>query len=476
MRGQPSTTAGWLFTAPDVWTSQGGPSDLLLADVNSDGRSDLIIARGDQNQVEVRLADTASFFGAPSPLTVGQRPQRLLLSDLTGDGIPDLIVAHSLLGSADLRLLPGLATGSFGSAVLLVSPLDVQDIAVADWDGDGIDDLVVANPLSSQVRFLFSSLAHVAGPLVPVGGTPTSLAVADINQDFLPDVVVSLGDGSLRILLAAPLAGFTVQATAPLGTTGGSVAVGDFNGDSLPDVAFARQASASVQLYFGIGGGSIAIGPSVSVGSSPRQVLAVDVNRDGLTDLISVDGGSGQLSLLAQVPGQGLAFLGVLPTAPQPRRAIATPMTNGAPPDIVVASGSANQINRFRHLSPFLSLDGILTPGSQRQVRMRSVPDAGKLAVCGLSLSNVPGIPLPDGRVIPLNIDDLFLFSFTPGNGVLTNNQLVLDSSGQGEAQLYVPPIPGLVGFTFFVAFICLDPTAPVGVSAISPSLNLMVF
>ena len=112
------------------------------------------------------------------------------LADLNGDGIPDLIVANS--GSNNVLIYPGLGNGQFGPALNgghgFFTGTNPVGITVADVDGDGRPDLVVANKGSNDVSILLNqkqgnSITFTPGPRLKVGSGPVSTVV----RDFLGD-------------------------------------------------------------------------------------------------------------------------------------------------------------------------------------------------------------------------------------------------------------------------------------------------
>ena len=79
--------------------------------------------------------------------------------------------------------------------------------------------------------------------------------------------------------------------------------------------------------------------------------------------------------------------------------------------------------------------------------------------VTALSFGTVPGIPLSDGRVIPLNFDILFLLSIQlPPVVGLQNNIGLVDASGRGYTTLDTPSIPELIGVTLYAGTVTISP------------------
>ncbi len=139
-----------------------------------------------------------------------------------------------------------------------------------------------------------------------VGVGPQAMAVADVNGDGIPDlVVVNYGtsqfttDGSVSVLLGNSDGSFQNARSIPFGTSPTAVAVGDFNDDGIPDLAVTNGNSAGkVTILWGNGDGSFQRGPDYAVGGFPAAVAATDLNGDGLTDLVVANRTSGTLSVL----------------------------------------------------------------------------------------------------------------------------------------------------------------------------------
>ena len=137
------------------------------------------------------------------------------LADLNGDGIPDLIVANS--GSNNVLVYPGLGNGQFGPALNgghgFFAGTNPVGITVADVNGDGRPDLVVANKGSNDVSILLNqpqgnSITFMPGPRLKVGSGPVSTVVKDVTGDGIPDVLVSNSQSNNVMLLPGVGGGF----------------------------------------------------------------------------------------------------------------------------------------------------------------------------------------------------------------------------------------------------------------------------
>jgi DNA-binding beta-propeller fold protein YncE len=125
-------------------------------------------------------------------------------------------------------------------------------------------------------------------------------------------------------------------------------------------------------------------------------------------------------------------------------------------------------------LRPLPIQHGLPSIGTTIRLGLRLRSDAGLNYVMGASLGSTPGIVLPDSRVIPLNVDVMLLVSLTTPT-IFGNFQGTLNATGDALANVNIPPDAGLVGFTFFVAWVSLDPAAPSGIRHISNALPITI-
>jgi hypothetical protein len=144
---------------------------------------------------------------------------------------------------AGVRELLGNGDGTFGAARNFAGGTNPASVAVADFNGDGVPDLVLANSGTSNVSVL---LGNGNGTFQPArnfaaGFFPDAVVVGDFNGDGIPDLAVAhFAGNSVSVLLGMGDGRFQAARNFFAGDSL-SLAVGDFNGDGRLDLAVARQ-------------------------------------------------------------------------------------------------------------------------------------------------------------------------------------------------------------------------------------------
>jgi hypothetical protein len=239
---------------------------LEAGDVNGDGKLDLVTVNSNpDNDVSVALGDgRGGFIRAPgSPFAVGPSPYPGALADLDGDGKLDIIATSTgrrnpqeEASTRALTVLFGDGKGGFRKGRVPLRTVLPWSVAVADVNGDGKPDLVVTHAERSELTVLLGDgkggFTEVTGSPFDLGRAAWHVAVADVDGDGKPDVVAAAGEG-VRVLLGDGRGGFRPAPGSPFATGKGTwqLAVGDVNGDGKPDVVATNLESETVSVLLG---------------------------------------------------------------------------------------------------------------------------------------------------------------------------------------------------------------------------------
>jgi Bacterial Ig-like domain (group 3)/FG-GAP-like repeat len=248
-------------------------------------------------------------------------PSWTAVADVNGDGKADLLVINSCSngdncnGSDSIGVLLGNGDGTFQTAQIYdAGGTDPISILAADVNGDGKIDLIVVNDCADTGETCqFSSAGQVGvllgngdGTFQPVqlyntgGFGPTALAVADINGDGKPDVIVTRTDsecwgqlGFVDVLLGNGDGTFQpVQTYTSGGCGSNSIAVADVNGDGRLDLVIGNlcgfdNCEGLVSVLLGNGDGTFLAPQNYLSGNDYASAVAVaDVNEDGKLDIL----------------------------------------------------------------------------------------------------------------------------------------------------------------------------------------------
>jgi hypothetical protein len=224
-----------------------GPKWISVADVNHDRYPDVVVANADAGTVTVLLGNGKGQFheAAGSPFATGHLPNDIAIADMNGDGNPDLVIANHQ--SPFITILLGDGKGGFHPAP--GSPVDVHShphphgVVVADFNGDGHPDVVTDSWGTNQIELLLGDGKgglQTPGNYFATGRRPYErLRSADFNRDGIPDIVTTnLDDGTVSILLGDGKGGFRNAPGSPFpaGAKPWQVAIDDVDGDGRADL------------------------------------------------------------------------------------------------------------------------------------------------------------------------------------------------------------------------------------------------
>jgi hypothetical protein len=270
--------------------------NLVLADVTSDGRPDIVTC-GDF--VLPSLGD--GNFGPPISTGVSFGGQDLLVLDANGDGKRDVFVG----GTSHSSLLLGSGDGTFQRDSTLPD-IESEGTAAGDFDGDGRDDLTFIDGLLGDRVLMLASPTGGHGARTSMGFVASlgdsAMITVDLNGDARPDVVAG-GPSHLYVWLTGPDGLSFAPAVYLSPNDARQIIAGDFDSDGKTDLLVAGQSDAQayppteVALIRGVGEGTLRSERGYGLPNrlhfgryEPAPVIGMtlsDITGDGLLDIIA---------------------------------------------------------------------------------------------------------------------------------------------------------------------------------------------
>jgi hypothetical protein len=295
-------------------------TDVVVKDIDGDGRTDVITLThlyGDQpvgGSVTVYRQTTAGLFAVPESYAVGCYPWSMAVADIDGDGRPDLIVTDVGQRECSDPAWPGRAVylllqdparpGHFLAPRRIASDVYTYQVAVGDFDGDGVPDLALGEALSSSRRLLLvhQDASHRGNFSPPVAmampGSVTHLVAGDIDGDGRPDLFLQIwgdADSTLAVMRQQAGGGFDapVSVARQAGLNVQHLAILDLDGDGRPDLLahFTPQSTTYQPRLTAVLQGSSGSGWSAPVDTPLQGIDGTsgtafgDLNADGLPDV-----------------------------------------------------------------------------------------------------------------------------------------------------------------------------------------------
>ena len=390
----------------NLQAGSSSPGKTVIADIDGDGKPDLIVACGGgvvsiYRNISTNGSMTAASF-APrvdlAPPSAGANPFDVEVADVDGDGKLDIVVSDFNTAQVSVyrnSCTPGNISSNLFTRVDFATGNEPQGIVVRDIDGDGKPDLLVANPGDDTVSVLRNT--SIVGSLttnsfapkvdIATGGSCNSIAVGDLDGDGKPDMVVgcaSNGNVALFRNISSP-GSFTSNSFAPQVNLSGvsytiNLQIADMDGDGKLDLVAVSYLSQAFSVFRNISTvGSLttnSFAPRIdySLGGRGHTAAIADLDGDGKPDLAIVTELNSLFSVFrnTSTPGSftnsSLAGRVDFPTGYNPSGVSVGDLDGDGRPDVVFGNVYDNTISIYQNTVPFAGPPVITTQPTNQTV------------------------------------------------------------------------------------------------------------
>jgi len=366
-----NTTATPAFS-PVMNFGTGGVTPIYVqsADVNGDGKLDLVVINQNSDTVAVLLGNGDGTFQSAVTYNIGSGGQSFpgcaAIADFNNDGKPDIAVTNGLIGTSGgtISILLNKGDGTFLPAVKVNSNTSPICLTSADLNADGNQDLWVGGNGSSAVLLGKGDGTFQAPQIYQIGlGDTQGVAVGDLNGDGLQDLLgVALTGGgppsqppsSVGVLLNQGNANFGPSPFGtvtlyPVGSLGAAIVLGDFNHDGNLDAAVTNYGTNDISILLGNGDGTFKPQSRFLAGSGPFSLASADFDGTGRIDLVVTTqnaalNGNGVRVFLGNGDGTFKFYQG-LATGSSPAYVTVGDFNGDGVPDIAVVDAATNVVS-----------------------------------------------------------------------------------------------------------------------------------
>jgi hypothetical protein len=374
--GNSESVSSSTFASPSTFSCSNKPSSLDAADLDGDGKIDLVAGIPNGSGAVCVFRNTSSSgsvsFATRQDFSTADLCQSLHITDLDGDGKMDVIASNRNSSTNNLQVFRNTSSSgsiSFATAVNFNRPDFPFIIASGDLNADGKPDLVHTNFNSNNISVnqntsTSGAISLAANFQLTAGSLPGTVEISDLDLDGKPDIIFTNYNSNnisyyRNIHTSGALSSSSFDSKVDIGAGSGTSPQGlfmaDIDGDGKKDIVATHQSSGNVAVHRNTstpGSISFATLATFTSGTTARSTYVTDVNGDGKVDVVSANIGSNTLRVYQSSSTSGTISLPssvTFSTGSQPYFGIAADIDGDTKPDMISADYNSSRLSVFRN-------------------------------------------------------------------------------------------------------------------------------
>ena len=365
------------------FTTGATPIGVSMADLDGDGKSDMVVVNSGPNNIYVyhNISTSgilnASSYEAPISYPTAFGPHYVKIADLDGDGKPEIIVTNTSTSANKISIFKNQSTPgfiSFAAKVDITASIAPIDIAIADFDGDGKPDIAAIVQNSNKVSIfrntsthgIISATSFTYTTQYTTGSYPFRIFAGDLDGDNKPDIALTnyLSNNISIYHNSATIANingtsFATITTITAGISPTAIAGGDIDGDGKPDLIVTNSGDNTFSIFRNnnttSGIISFAAGNAYPTASVPEDIAIADANGDGKNDIAIGNYSSSNVSvylntaIAGTIDASSVAPAKSFATGANPAGIAWTDIDSDGKADIAVVSGSTSSVGILKN-------------------------------------------------------------------------------------------------------------------------------
>lgn len=279
------------FASKVQYAVPGNPYAIIHGDFNGDGKQDLATADQYSSQASVLLGNGDGTFAAHAEYAsaIGGAPVALATADVNGDGKLDLVVVNYKTNNVSILL--GNGDGTFKTHVEYATGNGPMGVAIGDLNGDGKLDLVVANSIDNTVSVLLGNGDGTFQTAVPyaTANTPTCVVVGNFTATDTLDVAIATSGGLASVLLGNGNGTLQNKVNYTIGLGAVAIAAADMTSSGHLSLITANETDNTTSVLVGNGNGTFKSQSIFPTNGAPVGLAIGDFNQNGKLDIAAVD-------------------------------------------------------------------------------------------------------------------------------------------------------------------------------------------